>query len=321
MFVNKAAQEMFKINEKHIIGKNVTTSFIGHTLENLFNQDFDVSGQIKSELTVENPYRVYRIFSNVIRDKEKTLNTMGLLMNFVDITQMRSLENMRKDFVANVSHELKTPLTSIQGFIETLKEGAGDNKEIRDKFIDIIDIEANRLKLLIDDILVLSDIEKENNNDSRGEYVNLADVLSDIKEMILNIANKKNIKVIFNIQNNMGFLYGNEVWIKQLFINLIDNAIKYTPEEGRVEVHVKDLVNKFNIEIKDNGIGIDKDDIDRLFERFYRVEKDRSKKVEGTGLGLAIVKHIVISLNGEIKVKSELNKGTSFIINIPKKLL
>lgn len=318
MFVNKAAQEMFGINEKNVIGNNVTSSFKGHILEDLFNRDFDVSGKIKSELIVENPYRVYRIFSNVIRDKEKTLNTMGLLMNFVDITQMRNLENMRKDFVANVSHELKTPLTSIQGFIETLKEGAADNKNIRDKFIDIIDIEANRLKILIDDILVLSDIEKKEVNDSRFEDISIIEVIDDIKEMIFNIAKKKNIEVVFDIQDNMGFLHGNKMWIKQMFVNLIDNAVKYTPDNGKVEVIVKDLISNINIEIKDNGIGIEEENISRLFERFYRVDKARSKKVGGTGLGLAIVKHIVISFEGEIIVKSKINKGTSFIINIPK---
>lgn len=320
MFVNKAAQEMFNINEHDVKNKKVIEVFKGHILENLFNDNFDVDGNIQSELEITEPvYKVYRVFSNIIRDHEKTLNTMGFLMNFVDITQMRNLENMRKDFVANVSHELKTPLTSIQGFIETLKEGAAEKKEIRDKFIDIIDIEANRLRLLIDDILVLSDIEKTGSTSSKYSNVNISEVIDEISEMMLNISAKKNISITYNIQEKMAPIYGNKVWLKQLFINLIDNAVKYSYENGNVTVSVNDIMNHFVISVKDNGIGIEPEHIERLFERFYRVDKARSKKVGGTGLGLAIVKHIVLALKGDISVNSEIEKGTEFIIRIPKK--
>lgn len=320
MFVNKAAQKMFGIEEKLVKNRPVREVFKGHVLEDLFFKKTLLSGEVQSELEIKEPvYKVYRVFSNVIRDREKTLNTMGLLMNFVDITQMRSLENMRKDFVANVSHELKTPLTSIQGFIETLKEGAAEEKEIRDKFIDIIDIEANRLKLLIDDILVLSDIEKSTTAYSRFSEVNINSLVKDITGMMESIAVKKNIKIDYDVEKNMNTIFANDIWLKQMFVNLIDNAIKYSKGEGNVSIIISEEIDNFNIVVKDDGIGIEQEHLERLFERFYRVDKARSKKVGGTGLGLAIVKHIVLSLDGEIDVESEYGKGTKFTIVLPKK--
>lgn len=319
MFINKAAQEMFHIREKDMKGRDVIEAFKDHELNNLFDGEFDVYGNIQNEIeTEQGQHRVYRIFSNVIRDRDYKQYNMGLLLSFVDITQMRQLENMRKEFVANVSHELKTPLTSIQGFIETLKEGAADQKEIRDKFIDIIDIEANRLKHLIDDILVLSDIEK-----SKGDHhvteVTPYEIIDEISEMMGQIAKKKKIDVSYHMAKDMAPIMANKVWMKQMLINLIDNGIKYTPEGGEVKVQFSDVIDHYLITVKDNGIGIAPEHLERLFERFYRVDKARSKKEGGTGLGLAIVKHIVLSMDGDIKVFSEVDKGTEFSIRIPKK--
>nr|WP_255813670.1 ATP-binding protein [Acidaminobacter sp. JC074] len=318
MFINKAAQEMFSLDEKALKGMDVVDSFKNHILSDLFDSDFDIYGNIKTELDLDiDQPKVFRVFSNVIRDRDFN-NNIGLLLSFVDITQMRQLENMRKEFVANVSHELKTPLTSIQGFIETLKEGAADKKEVRDKFIDIIDIEAKRLKHLIDDILVLSDIEKSTGDHHETE-VSPNQVVEEISNMMGQIAGKKEITVNYNLPENMAPILANKVWLKQMLINLIDNGIKYTPEGGQVDVQFADMLDHNLIIVKDNGIGIAPEHLDRLFERFYRVDKARSKKEGGTGLGLAIVKHIVLSMNGDIRVKSELDKGTEFTIRIPKK--
>lgn len=318
MFINKAAQEMFNIKEKKYIDADIREAFEGHVLSELFNKNFDIYDEVQNEFEISDPkYQVFRIYSNVIRDKERTQSSMGLLLNFVDISQSKQLENMRKEFVANVSHELKTPLTSIQGFIETLKEGAAEQKPLRDKFIDIIDIEANRLKQLIDDILILSSIERTA-NDYVLESVDPNEVINEISGMMEHIADKKSIKISYQLQEHMAYIMGNKVWMKQMMINLIDNAIKYTPEGGQVYVSIQDVMDHFIISVKDNGIGIDKEHLSRLFERFYRVDKARSKKAGGTGLGLAIVKHIALSMNGEISVESEVDKGTEFIIRIPK---
>lgn len=322
MFINKAAQEMFDIKEKPLIGNDVIDAFKDHELSRLFDDQFDIYGQIQSEIEIDDgkQVKVYRVLSNVIRDRDFIQNNMGLLLNFVDITQMRQLENMRKEFVANVSHELKTPLTSIQGFIETLKEGAADNKEIRDKFIDIIDIEASRLTYLIDDILVLSDIEKST-GDHHVTELTPYEIVGEISGMMDQIAKKKSIEVSYIMAENMAPIMANKVWMKQMLINLIDNGIKYTPEGGSVKVQFSDVIDHYLITVKDNGIGIAPEHLERLFERFYRVDKARSKKEGGTGLGLAIVKHIVLSMDGDINVISEVDKGTEFSIRIPKKFI
>lgn len=317
MFINKSAQKMFKLVEKDLIGKNVIDALKNHPLGSLFPKGFDVYSGIKGEIELEEPYRVYKVFTSMIKDLERDNHYVGQLMSFIDITQMRQLENMRKDFVANVSHELKTPLTSIQGFIETLKEGASEDKDLRDRFINIIDIEAGRLKKLIDDILVLSDIEK-NFVDHQDELIDFEALIVEVSSMLDQIALKKNIELTYSISENLPDIRTSKVWFKQLLVNLLDNGIKYTPENGKVSLSMHETSEGMTITVKDNGIGISDEHIDRLFERFYRVDKARSKKEGGTGLGLAIVKHIVLALHGDIKVVSQPDKGTTFYIDLPK---
>lgn len=316
MFINKAAEKMFNLVEKKLTGENLVEALEDHPLSNLFSKGFNFYSDIKGEIELQEPNRVYKVFSSVIKDKDKEERHMGLLMSFIDITQMRQLENMRKDFVANVSHELKTPLTSIQGFIETLKEGAAEDKVIRDRFINIIEIEADRLKQLIDDILVLSDIEKSTIDDQVSD-IDFEEVVGEVSGMLNQIAFKKNIDFTYNISKKLPKIKANKVWLKQLLINLIENGIKYTPDGGKVTLTIDEGSKGLKIVVEDNGIGISEEHLDRLFERFYRVDKGRSKKEGGTGLGLAIVKHIVLALKGDIKVVSEPDKGSAFYIDLP----
>lgn len=250
---------------------------------------------------------------------EKKIN-MGLIINFEDITERKLLEKMKSEFVANVTHELKTPLTSISGFIETLKNNLDMDLEMRLKFLNIIDSESERLKSLIEDILTLSFVESNESSNNRNQNVNLNKVLEEVLELTNSIAKKKNIEIKNNNLLKEGILFSNKEYIKQILLNLIDNAIKYTIDGGFIEVTLIEEEKKFIILVKDTGMGISKEDISRIFERFYRVDKARSKKIGGTGLGLAIVKHIVFSLEGKIFVESELNKGSEFKIILPKKL-
>ena len=250
---------------------------------------------------------------------QNTVNAIiGSIINIEDITQKVKLENMRSDFVANVTHELKTPLTSISGFVETLRLNENIDTETRNRFLGIIETESDRLKRLIDDILFLSSIE---NTESRVlEKINLYDTFKDVKDMLNYIAESKKITFSYEFLDKSLFVVSNRDYIKQIFLNLIENAIKYTPEYGEVKVIVSSNENEIILQVIDNGVGIPKEDIQRIFERFYRVDKARSRDVGGTGLGLAITKHIVKSLNGMIEVKSELNKGSEFIVTIPKKI-
>ena len=243
---------------------------------------------------------------------------IGSIINIENITEIVKLENMRREFVANVSHELKTPLTSINGFVETLIINEDLPSDKRNRFLAIIQKESDRLKRLIEDILLLSSIESKNNLVT--ENVLLYNVFKEVYEMISYIASSKHIKIYYNFEDENVAIQAYGDYIKQLFLNLIDNAIKYTPEGGTVIINQFTRNNEITIEVIDNGVGIPKEDQDKIFQRFYRVDKARSRSVGGTGLGLAITKHIVNSLQGNISVESKLGEGSKFIVTIPTKI-
>jgi len=313
MFINPTAEEMFGFKEQDIRGKHILEVLRSNDLDEQVEHLINAEEARVSEIEIREPeYRILSMHSNPIVVDD----VIGVVILIQDITEIRKLEHMRKDFVANVSHELKTPLTSIKGFVETLKQGAAEQKEIRDKFIDIIDIESNRLSSLIDDILVLSDIEKRSHF-SHNNDIDICKSVSEVIEVLNEIAKKKDIKLSLECDQDLKAVVGNEGWFKQMLINLIDNAIKYTPDSGDVYVSVKNMDDGVEFSIKDTGIGIDKDHIARLFERFYRVDKARSRAVGGTGLGLAIVKHIILSFDGAIEVDSTIGKGSEFIVTLP----
>ena len=216
---------------------------------------------------------------------------------------------MRSEFVANVSHELKTPLTSIKGFSETLRYV--DDSETKNKFLNIIDKEAERLTNLINDILILSNIENLHKMES-GNF-RPKEVIENIIDIVRKQAEKKQIKIEFiNEFNNE--IIGSEDKFHQLALNLIENAIKYSNENGNVKIIITSENEYFVFKVIDDGIGIPENDIPRIFERFYRVDKSRSTR--GTGLGLAIVKHIVKLFNGDITVQSKLGIGSTFTVKI-----
>lgn len=239
----------------------------------------------------------------------------GVIVSLQDITRIKQLEKLRYEFVSNVTHELNTPLTSIKGFIETLKDGAINNKETAMKFLDIIDIEAERLSNLINDILTLSSIENETLK-SHLEDVNIRHIANDALILLSNRINEKNISVENNLDESI-FISANSDRIKQLFINLIDNSIKYNKQNGSVNLYSKKNSDMVEIHIVDTGIGIDEKNIKRLFERFYRVDKGRSREMGGTGLGLSIVKHIALLYDGSVSVTSTPGEGSDFCITFP----
>lgn len=246
----------------------------------------------------------------LIGDNKKKL---GVLLLLEDVTQMKKLETIRSDFVSNVTHELKTPLTSIRGFIDTLKEGAIEDTATAKRFLDIIDIEAERLYTLIQDILILSEIEQK--KDYEVVACNVDPCVRSVVEL-LESSLSGNIRLAYESPAYLRPYYCNPDRMKQLIINLLDNAVKYT-EEGTVTIRTEELDNKLVITVADTGLGIEQEHLPRIFERFYRVDKSRSRKKGGTGLGLSIVKHIVELYGGNILVESELGKGTTFEIRLP----
>lgn len=317
MLINDKAKKILKCNECETIeGKNI--NIVIHELS-LLKEIVSFKGSKESkyvELTTEDE-TVYSINLDPIYLQDVENVIIGSIINIKDITEKVKLENMRSDFVANVSHELKTPLTSISGFVETLRINENIDTQTRNRFLAIIENESDRLKRLIDDILLLSFIEKKESEFL--EVVPIYEVFMEVYEMINYFAESKHIKISYNFTDKNLLILSSRDYIKQIFLNLIDNAIKYTPEYKNVYIEVYYNMNDLVIKVSDDGIGISKKDLSRIFERFYRVDKARSRDVGGTGLGLAIVKHIVKSLDGTINVKSELGEGSEFIITIPNK--
>ncbi|MBE6049047.1 MAG: PAS domain-containing sensor histidine kinase, partial [Clostridium sp.] len=241
----------------------------------------------------------------IVYDLEK----IGKVITVQDITDIKRLENMRSQFVANVSHELKTPLTSIKGFAETLRYVEDD--ATREKFLDIINKESERLSRLINDTLVLSKIESESIGEEEEFYPN--NEIEDVINMVRSVAENKNINLVLE-QTNLNLLYGDKDRFLQLVLNLVENGIKYSNSGATVIIRSYTESEFYILEVEDNGIGIPKEDLPRIFERFYRV--DKARKSGGTGLGLAIVKHIVKCFNGEIKIESKLGVGSKFTVKI-----
>lgn len=302
--INPRAEALLEIR-KNIVGEYLLDHINDYDISKFLMKDEESDKEIKLLHPFERDYKIKK------SDMFDGVENIGKVIIFQDITDINRVELMRSQFVANVSHELKTPLTSIKGFAETLKFVKDD--ETREKFLDIIDKEAERLSRLINDILVLSNIESNLVIDMKEFEPSL--VIEEVINMMRKTAINKNIKLEF-INNNSKHILGDKDKFYQLVLNLIENAIKYSKDgSGCVEVTSYNKDAYYCLRIKDNGIGIPEEDISRIFERFYRVDKSRKKG--GTGLGLAIVKHIVKIFNGEINVKSKLSEGTIFEVKIP----
>ncbi|KYD09545.1 Phosphate regulon sensor protein PhoR (SphS) [Heyndrickxia sporothermodurans] len=241
----------------------------------------------------------------------------GIITVLHDITDIRRLEKMRSEFVANVSHELKTPITSLKGFAETLLDGAMYDPEIAKSFLTIIHDESERLHRLITDILHLSKIE-QHQLPFHPEPLNVTGVIYETIDTIQEEINKKQLTIKLPNQKPV-IIDAEKDRLQQIILNLVANAVTYTPDKGTIEIGIVEKDDQIELTVKDTGIGISKEELPRIFERFYRVDKARSRNSGGTGLGLAIVKHLVESHHGSIQVDSEEGKGTLFTITLPKK--
>ena len=305
IMINPYAKKIFGIS-KDIIGQNLLDNIRDFELEDIFHQSDDDYKEIKIVWPQE---RELRIKTADIINRSEHIGTVAVVQ---DITEVKKLEKMRTQFVANVSHELKTPLTSIKGFAETLKYV--DDADTKEKFLNIINEEAERLTRLITDILALSHIEQH--MEVKKEKIDVNKIVVDVYNLMKNIADVKGIQLSIQ-QQDIKPLMGDVDRFKQMLINLVVNAINYSETGDSVCIGTESKTNSCILWVKDTGVGIAKEQIPRIFERFYRVDKARSRSNGGTGLGLAIVKHIVLRFNGKIYVESELGRGSKFIVEIP----
>jgi len=314
--INKAALKLLGIQEG-AEGKTIHELVRNPALHLFAEKILSEKNPVEGELVFHNGEDLFlQLKGSVICDADG--NVIGGLIALTDITQIRKLERMRHDFVANVSHEIKTPITAIKGSIETLQSGAWENPADAERFMNIIMKHAERLDAIVKDILSLSSIEKENEKDeTRFIESSVADIINTACELCMEKAEGKKVKIV----SDCDALIKAEVdrpMVEQALVNLIDNAVKYSNENSSVEISVSTLRNNVLISVKDHGCGIAREHLSRLFERFYRVDKARSRKLGGTGLGLAIVKHIAQMHSGSVTVESQPGKGSVFTISLPE---
>lgn len=256
------------------------------------------------------------LFAKLEVDEE---NNIGVIAVIQDYTEQEKLERMRKEFVANVSHELKTPITSISGYSETLLENAGSlDSETENKFLTVIHNEAERMAHLVSDLLKLSKMDFQPEEVSKTEFDIIKVIKNDVDKLAIEANKKKQQLVNFN-ENESIMVFANETDMEQVILNILSNSIKYTPEGGKIGITAEKKEDEVEILIKDNGIGIPKEDLGRVFERFYRVDKARSREMGGTGLGLSISKKMVKASGGRISIDSEVGGGTEVRIVLKTK--
>ena len=301
---NKALSEIFIFSDE-IKGLKLYENIPDHDLLEIIKDTRETKRFNSKEIKVDNKiFIVSTVFIHPSRD---------VLVVFNDITAIKIYINQKKTFVDNASHELKTPLTSIKGYVETISEKI-ENQEIKEH-IKIIKRNTDRMINIIEDLLKLSELENKKNI-ADFKLVNINELISRIIEMFQQNNQKSNITIETDYQELLSEIRGDKYKLEQVFINLIDNAIKYT-DKGTVLVSTFKEKNNIVVEVKDTGIGIPEEDKERVFERFFVVDKSRSRKLGGTGLGLAIVKHIVLMHNGTIGIESKKGKGTTVRINFP----
>jgi two-component system phosphate regulon sensor histidine kinase PhoR len=314
--LNQAAAKLFHLDAMASIGRHIYEIISFKDLVNLIKRTLKEKNPGEQELILDEKETLYlQVNGTVLKNaQEKVIGAVIVLNN---ITRLRRLEKVRRDFVANVSHEIRTPLTTIKGFAETLLDGAAKDPKNVKGFLKIISKQSDRLNSIIEDLLILARLEQE---DERAQIefqrISLKKVLKSAIKVCTPAANKKDVNLIFEPHNNLSPKINPDL-LEQAIVNLVDNAIKYSNKRGEVLITADAIGSEIEISVRDSGNGIPKKHLPRIFERFYRVDKARSRDQGGTGLGLSIVKHIIQVHNGRVKVESELGTGSTFSLFIP----
>jgi two-component system phosphate regulon sensor histidine kinase PhoR len=315
LLVNPVVEKVFGITQAESRGKSVIGVIRNFELERLLQQALATREQVMRELVILTPEpRVFRVHITPLRGTDE--GPGGVVALLRDITERRRLEQMRTEFVANVSHELRTPLTSIRGFLETLLDGAVEDPLTARRFLEIMVMETNRLTRLIDDLLQLSRLE-DRRTVLRHERVDMATVVGRVVDIFQTRAQEKGVELGVEVEAHLPPVSGDPDMLAQVLVNLVDNAVKYTPEGGRITIRAGVVGGRLRVSVADTGVGIPEESLSRVFERFYRVDKARAREQGGTGLGLAIVKHIVEAHGGRVWAQSEVGRGSTFTFELP----
>ena len=308
--INPAATKLLKLDEED---NNFNKIFRKLDIEMNMEKIIYLENWTSSEQKVNLQDRYVNMLFAPFKDEND--RPAGVIAVIQDITEHVKLDNMRKEFVADVSHELKTPITSIMGYADTLLEGEYE-KEVQNKFLGVISSEARRMAKLVSDLLTLSKYDNKQNTVENTQF-DLGELVKKVQEGLNIEILKKKLSVECFVTANVPMVYADRYGIERVVINILTNSIKYTPEGGSIKMYVGFVYNDAYIKIIDTGIGIPEEDLSRIFERFYRVDKARTRQAGGTGLGLSIAKEILDQNNGSIDIKSVVGKGTEVVIRIP----
>jgi len=311
LFCNEASRHLLGFGDAQVIGQSLWPFVRQPTLQQFVTRAFQDGTAPSQELSLFVPEERIAQVSVVV---SSSFGRAVVVLR--DVTELRRLERVRQDFIANVSHELRTPLTSIKGFIETLLNGVIDDPAHNRQFLRLVEEDVNRLARLTEDLLELSKIESL----GKPKTLQPVDVVQTIRDVVASLAPQIKARRLMVTTEHFGPLpkvAGDPDQLRQVFWNLLDNAVKYNIEGGRVTVRVRYHKTFLYTEVGDSGIGIPPADLPRIFERFYRVDKARSRALGGTGLGLSIVKHIVEAHNGQVSVESEAGGGSTFRMSLP----
>ena len=316
--MNQAAAGILKCDLKSARGRDIQEVVRNTALHSFIRETLQARNSIEKDIpTTSNGEGLLNGHGTILRDEVG--KQIGALIVLNDVTRLRKLENIRRDFVSNVSHEIKTPITAIKGFVETLRDGAVKNPEDATRFLGIIEKHVDRLAAIIEDLLNLSKIEQE--SEKKGISLvesRMCDILQNALQIChVAVANKR-IEIDTSCADSIEASV-DPTLLEQAIVNLLDNAVKYSDDGGTIRLRVTREKDFIVIAVQDHGVGISRKHLPRLFERFYRVDKARSRQLGGTGLGLAIVKHIVQAHGGDITVDSTLGKGSIFSIRLPGK--
>jgi len=313
-FVSPVLGDMLSVRYEDVFGKTLMEAFRSAELQKILTEFKRTGENITREITLDMVEAVIlNVSVSAVHGYPQEDKTMIV---FHDVTRLKKLEKVKEDFVANVTHEIRTPLTAIIGYLETIKNGAIGNIDETKKFVDIILNQAERLNRLVEDLLTLSHIElKELKFNFENVSINAA--ITNVISLVEAKAKEKKITIHNNVRENFPMIRADKDKLTQIFVNILDNAVKFTPESGRITIVAKEADAYTAVSISDTGIGVPRDEIQRLGERFYRVDRSRSRDLGGTGLGLSIVKHLMIAHGGRMEIESELGRGTTVFLLFP----
>jgi two-component system phosphate regulon sensor histidine kinase PhoR len=309
ILANPASELLFNFKENKALEKPLIEILLNYEIDELLKKSISTGQEQKAQFDTTSGK-----FLRVIAVPLKTNKISGALLLFQDLTEMRSLQTMRREFVGNVSHELRTPLAAIKAIVETLQDGAIHDNAVAGDFLNKVDSEVDSLTQMVNELIELSRIETGKTH-LNLELVNLNQEIQGVFRHLSPQAERKSVNLVLTLKDDLHLILADRERLQQVIINMVHNAIKFTPARGKITIQTDATDNSVTVHISDTGIGISKDDLPHIFERFFKADKSRSNS--GSGLGLAIAKHIVQAHGGKIWVQSQEGQGSIFSFSIP----